>query len=493
MSRAYFGAGAPFVALFFGLGALTACVKTPDLSQIANSSETDQKTSPGSISINEVVKRIKCEIRDAIADRVGKQYDWFNKWTITADLSLSVNDNSQISPGLVLTHQFVAGAIPQRVTNFSQSSSLGIGGQASTTAARTEIVSFSMSVKEIRKEFFDHGKKSLAATNGYNGCLPYGAIPMDLTGKLGLKEWVDSALGPVTDPVGPKLDRSLLQQGNHKPAKAPSSGASGEGAKSSGAGAAAVGLNAVVQFNAFKEQHVDLFKEKTEEAVDPAKAKKDKELEQQVEAIGTQLTELRQAESHLAIDQATIKTMADKKQTGEPLSEQDYEALKMAQSGVTDVIDRQRAALKAINLVLPLLHEACSCASAADAPKTSEEWMGPIQTVLKTDRDRLIKAIPKAPAPKYDPPIDAISHQVSFIIVLNGSVNPTWTMLNFKGPNPTSGSFLSGTDTNTHTLTIVMGEPSSTAASNARSSLTFGAAVSNQIIPQLPPSSAPIF
>ena len=119
--------------------------------------------------------------------------------------------------------------------------------------------------------------------------------------------------------------------------------------------------------------------------------------------------------------------------------------------------------------------------------------MGSTLTLLKTDKERLIAAIPKPTAPKYDPPIDAISHQVQFIIVLNASANPTWTMLNFKGPSPSSGSFLSGTDTNTHTLTIVMSEPSSPAAANARSSLTFGAAVSNQLIPQLPPSSSPTF
>jgi hypothetical protein len=483
-------ARARVVVLFFGFGALSACVRPPDLQPIANSSATDQKTSPGSISINEVVKRVKCEIRDAIASRFGKRYAWFNKWTITADLSLTVNDNSQISPGLVLNHQFLTGAIPQRVSNFSQSASLGLGGQASTTAARTEIVSFSTSVKEIKEEFFDKGETNPAATNGYNGCLPYGAFPMDLTGKLGLKEWVDSALGPVTDPVGPNLDRPLLREGFHQPAKAPSGGAA---AKSSGAVAGAVGASGLFDFFKFKEQNQELFTDKKQTPVDPAKIKEEKELEEKVHKIGEQLTALREAETHIDENKAIIKTMADKKQVGEPLSDSDYASLKMAQAGLTDVIKRQKAALEAITAVLPLLRKACGCTSAKDAPKTIDQWMGPIQTLLETDRDRLIKAIPKPPTPKYNPPIDAISHQVQFIIVFNASANPTWTMLNFKGPSPTSGSFLSGTDTNTHTLTIVMGEPSSPAATNARSSLTFGAAVSNQLIPQLPQNSTPLF
>lgn len=73
MSRVYGGARAPVVALFFGIAALSACVKTPDLHPIANASDNDQKAHPGSISINEVVKRVKCEIRDAIADRLDRK------------------------------------------------------------------------------------------------------------------------------------------------------------------------------------------------------------------------------------------------------------------------------------------------------------------------------------------------------------------------------------------------------------------------------------
>jgi hypothetical protein len=494
MSRVFRdGAGAPVVALFFGFGALSGCVRPPDLHPIANASETDQKKSPGSISINEVVKRVKCEIRDAIADRFGKQYAWFQKWTITADLSLSVNDNSQISPGVVLTHQFLLGAIPGRITNFSQSSSLGLGGQASTTASRTEIVSFSTSVKEIKSEFFDKKEKeSLAATDGYNGCLPYGTIPMDLTGKLGLKEWVDSALGPVTDFVGPEHDRPLLQSGIHKPAKAPSGGT--DAAKAAGAtgGSSNFALYTFsFEYQKFKELNPNLFGEK-EPSLGPAELKRLADIKQKLRAIQNDEQGLKQAESLIGKEKATIKTMADKKAVGEPLSEADYKELKNAQMGLTDVVRQQKALLKAINILIPLLHEACDCTSEKDAKTAEDQWMGTALTVLKKDKEGLIAAIPKPPAPP-DPPIDAISHQVQFIIVFNGSVNPTWTMLNFKGPGPSTGSFLSGTDTNTHTLTLVMSAPSSPAATNARSALTFGAAVSNQLIPQLPPSSTPTF
>jgi hypothetical protein len=171
-------------SLFICFIGFAGCVKVPELKPIANASEGKTE---GSISIDEIVKRVKCELRDSLAGRDGAAYKWLDKWTISADLSLTVSDNSQISPGVVLTHQFLLGSIPGRITNSAQSSSLGLGGQASTTAARTEIVSFSMSVKEIRKEFFFKNSNVInpaAAGSPYNFCAPYGDLPMDLTGRL---------------------------------------------------------------------------------------------------------------------------------------------------------------------------------------------------------------------------------------------------------------------------------------------------------------------
>jgi hypothetical protein len=80
-----------------------------------------------------------------------------------------------------------------------------------------------------------------------------------------------------------------------------------------------------------------------------------------------------------------------------------------------------------------------------------------------------------------DPPIDTISYQVQFIIVWGGAVNPGWSLLRFKGPNPASGSMLSASKTSTHSLNIVMGPPSSQDLQNATSAFLIGTAVSNGI------------
>lgn len=443
-------------SLFIGFIGFTGCVKVPDLKPIANSSDGK---SEGSISIDEIVKRVKCEIRDSLVGRDGVAYKWLDKWTISADLSLTVSDNSQISPGVVLTHQFLLGNIPGRITNSAQSSSLGLGGQASTTAALTEIVSFSMSVKEICKEFFFANSSVInpaAAGRPYNFCAPYGDLPMDLTGKLGLKQWVDSAFGPVTDSVG---NRALLIEGDHKQPKPPSAGGGG------GAGGATI--QAVHSLAAGAPDR------------GPTPEELPGNLKAELELLYSQLGRLRAVEDGIDAAAATVTRLGAIKQAG-AISEQDALALTKAQATLKDVVIQQRETLADVNRLLKkVITSKCSCDDVIN--------------YLKRKQAALIAAIPAKPAPSLDPPIDAISHQVQFTIAYNASANPTWTMLNFKGPSPTSGNFFSAMDTNIHTLTIVMGEPSSPAASNARSALTLSNQFQTTLAPLLIPGTAPIF
>jgi hypothetical protein len=469
--------------LSFWLSAtVLGCARVPDLQPIANSSGPDPHH-PGSISINEVVKRVKCEIRDSIAERLGPNYKWLSKWTISADLTLAVNDVSQISPGAVLTNPLPLGNIPGRVTNFSQSFSLGIGGEVSTTAVRTEIVSFSMSVKEIEKEFFRaNGKLNPAAANLYHHCQPYGDIPIDLTGSLGLKEWVDSALGPVTERVGPASEDTLLRVGSHKAPKGPSA--------TGGAGGSTQSLKANSQELSAKIE--DFRKAGVETSV--------QQLLDNLEHIEKDLDDYSSLVEEIEKVQFTIRS--DQWKLTQPGA--DMNALKAdiknQNETLADLIKRNQKAITAkatqilneINAVLPALQAQCDCTQPPDAgkqPSAQDQNFAAMLKCLKTIQTNLKGSVI---APPSDPPIDAISHQVQFVLMLNASANPTWTLLKFKGPSPASGSFASATGTNTHTLTIVMGEPSSPAAANARSSLTFGAAVASQL-PQAAPSTPGFF
>jgi hypothetical protein len=81
---------------------------------------------------------------------------------------------------------------------------------------------------------------------------------------------------------------------------------------------------------------------------------------------------------------------------------------------------------------------------------------------------------------ELDPPIDAISDQIQFVIAFNASASPSWTLLHFKGPAPTS-SLISGTKTLTHTLSVAIGPPSSPDATNTLNALLTSAAITNSL------------
>jgi hypothetical protein len=80
-----------------------------------------------------------------------------------------------------------------------------------------------------------------------------------------------------------------------------------------------------------------------------------------------------------------------------------------------------------------------------------------------------------------DPPIDTLAHQAQFIIVVNASASPSWTLLRFKGPSPATGSLLSLTNTKTHTLNLVLGPPGSLDAAGALAALQNGTAFTNAL------------
>jgi hypothetical protein len=81
-----------------------------------------------------------------------------------------------------------------------------------------------------------------------------------------------------------------------------------------------------------------------------------------------------------------------------------------------------------------------------------------VYELLQTAKQKL-----KAAGMSFDPPIDSISHQVQFVVSWNATASPSWTLVNLKGPTGPS-AFASGSRSDTHTLSIVMGNPGSTEA-----------------------------
>jgi len=180
------------VALGIALGALALahCVRVPPPDDLAAPPQVD-----------ELVQRIKCDLYEAVADRLDAPYgyEWLHSWTVQASLNLIVNDLSQIDPGATFTQPLTTKSLPLRVTNMARSWNFGLGAQANNTASRNETVTFTVSMSELTDQFGD-GRQNCDFPNY-----------VDLRSDLGLKEWVTSALSPVDD--------GYLNVGYHKTPK----------------------------------------------------------------------------------------------------------------------------------------------------------------------------------------------------------------------------------------------------------------------------------
>ena len=140
---------------------LAGCVTVPPLQE-------------DGVAIGDIVQRVKCEIAFAVPTPQPPwptgRYQWMSNWTAKVDLTLITNARSTITPTSVFN-------------NTARDITLGIGAGVDTSAERTEVLSFSLSLAEMRQY------KKRAECNPPNG--------RGLHGNLGLHEWVQSALAPV--------------------------------------------------------------------------------------------------------------------------------------------------------------------------------------------------------------------------------------------------------------------------------------------------------
>ena len=198
-----------------GLGGFltSGCLTTPDLSEATGTQESN-------IFIRDVVQRVKCELSDAFYEKVDeREFRWLSTWTAQVSLSLMVNNNAGLAPGVGYTKyhksapNFGAGPStpaptatwPYNYPLVTQSLTVSVGANVSGQAILTEALTFTVAMDELKRwrKSSDGEACELAAKLG-------------VTGKLGLRQWVDSAFYPA--------EINQLQAGVHTAAnfKAPS-------------------------------------------------------------------------------------------------------------------------------------------------------------------------------------------------------------------------------------------------------------------------------
>ncbi len=63
---------------------------------------------------------------------------------------------------------------------------------------------------------------------------------------------------------------------------------------------------------------------------------------------------------------------------------------------------------------------------------------------------------------KVDPPLDSLLHSVEFLVTYGATVSPGWTLLAWKGPSPASGSAASASGQRVNILNMALGPVSGT-------------------------------
>ena len=385
--------------IFVGTVMLLGCTTVPDLEPTVSS-----------IPIYKIVERVKCEVLDAVkgpldaaafaaAHHNKSRYAFLEKWTATVDLTLIVNQQSGISPGVSFVEPLTSTTIPLRLTNFARSFTFGVGGGVNGQALRTETLSFTLAFKELRKELDNPNEPG--NLRYYHDCvLPHGT---DLNSNLDLKTWIDSALDPLAPPTAPNYP--YLTEGHHKP---PARGGGGGGPKGP-------------QAEPRSKEYVPTLKDILKASADTATYAK---LAQDIAATAT----AKQASCVAAVIALSEKAAQESINAANAA----YMAgLAVANGPQTDLRPYYEAAMTAF-------------ANAQDANDMAQKAYA--------------KCAAPAPAP-LDPPIDSITHQVQFIVTWSANASPSWTLAHFKGPGAGASSMLSGSQITTHTLLITLGAP----------------------------------
>ncbi|TWB93037.1 hypothetical protein FBZ93_11176 [Bradyrhizobium macuxiense] len=368
MRRTFRGA----VALL-GATAAVGCASVPELEQ-------------DGVSISEIVQRVKCELAFAMPDPQPPyptgRYQWMRDWTAKVDLTLITNNQASLTPSIAVLHQMPP-AVLTGIGTFGQMFGASGGGGVATTAIRNESLSFTVAIKELRAE-----RNRLACD------LPNAP---DLYGRLGLQEWIASALAPVAN--------SQLRIGHHPPPNGKSLPA-----PPVAVAAAETQKQILQQKKALVEFWAGVVKEHAKAVDDHAKAVNS----------GADLKDIQ-----IAYDEAFIVNRA----TAKAAAEYGKAAVAYKNAKATDPKD----------LELDRLLQA-----AKDANDEAAK--------AKQDVASAIEGLP------HDPPIDSIGHQVQFVVMSSANIAPNWSLVSFKGP-ANAGPLAAASRTNTHTLIIALGAP----------------------------------
>jgi hypothetical protein len=177
---------------------VAACgLKTPDKDPFTSDEINAYNGTRQASYENDIVDHVTCEIAQALALAQRRQVSWLDDWGTTVTLSMTMEDQTGLSPGISTIQPLQNVVFPFPVGgNFvsPQSFSLNFGGTASVNALRTETIQFTFRNNVAR---------------GYNRC--NGSRPgVLIDGDLKLRQFIydkaviaslGNTLGTATQPM----------------------------------------------------------------------------------------------------------------------------------------------------------------------------------------------------------------------------------------------------------------------------------------------------
>ena len=455
------------------------CVGTPPLSEATGSAQSN-------IMISDVVQRVKCELSEAFDEKTSEpDFRWLASWTAHADLTLTINDNAGISPSGSYTH-FQENAVNNAAgpSSFPPSTAravvnqfftVSVGANLSGQAIRTETVSFTVALDELKlwREQLDQKESEPNYPQDKKVC-NFGPRS-GVTGNLGLKEWVNSAFFPV--------QAGELEAGIHSAsaAKAPSPSVPQPGA--AGPKAASEKLTVGDALGKVKQWQTELATltaetKSADSAIDAGKTS----IPKAKESIKQKIKDLQPFSyvlaPYLKERYSLISRLIDQYSTESNSCSKIQSLLQTSLADANSEASRLYDSLK----VLPDLQQYISTVSAAgfDIQSFNKDYNALADHIKNFEIDehgrqanirdsqyftamskcaKIVEeanALPDKLPKQVDPPIDSVLHSLTFVIDYGVNVSPSWTLLQWKGPGQIP-NFFSASGIRTHILVLSMG------------------------------------
>jgi hypothetical protein len=445
--------------LFFALGltcALQGCVQTPRSDGMAD------------VPVQEVVRRLKCELVDAIDKKLKEdaRFAFLTQWAAKVHLTLIVDDTGSINPGATFIEPLAVA---------STSRSLGIGGGLTTQAVRTEDIEFFISFQEMLNEMSN--PKTWSET--YEYCRRDSGILLE--SELGLKAVLDKALAPVRT--------SVLYTGTNNPGL-------GGGQPKIPAGEVKSIQTALENLRKIDNQpHPQL---NSTELSGILAGKKTQELDFTIKSLESKPNKTQQDLDEILRQQKEQETLtsnlaqakqleADSKmliaEVVNPLS--DIASSSISAKCNKDVAAEKFAAVASASVVAIKKY---GVDNAQNTNSSTEFLNGEKLAAQETfsHATKMLNSIKNcgakeaSPPAKYDP-LDVIGETVNFYVTTTGSVTPSWKLVRLTAP--IAPTFLSGTRKDTNTLILAMGRPN-TSGDTPKASDAMNSQLLSQILGQ---------